>query len=72
MRGWTATMADIATYERVVARARKRLNDVIVDRADPPTLHLHRRRLLLAERRLEAAKAALLPASGRADDREPP
>lgn len=64
-------MADVATHERLVARARKRLDDVITDRADPPTIHLHRRRLLLAERRLEAARAAVPPASGQAGNREP-
>ena len=64
-------MVDVATLERQVARARRRLADVIADRADPPTIHLHRRRLLLAERSLEAARAALAPAHGSADAAEP-
>lgn len=55
---WELGMADVASLEQRVARARRRLADVIADRADPPTIHLHRRRLQLAERQLEAAKAA--------------
>lgn len=63
-------MADLATHERQVARARRRLADVIADRADPPTIHMHRRRLLVAERRLEAVRAALAPAQGPSDAAE--
>lgn len=70
MRVWKGVMADVAMHERLVARARRRLDDVIADRADPPTIHLHRRRLLLAERRLEAARSAAPPASGRVGSRE--
>ena len=49
-------MADVASLERRVARARRRIADVIADRADPSTTHLHRRRLQLAEQQLEAAR----------------
>jgi hypothetical protein len=56
-------MTDVTSLEQHVARARRRLADVIADRADPSTIHLHRRRLRLAEQRLEALKAAASPAS---------
>jgi hypothetical protein len=65
-------MADAAMHERRLAWAQRRLDAVIADRADPSTIHMHRRRLQLDERQLEAAEAAVRPVCPPAGRREPP
>ena len=65
-------MADLASLEQQVARAQKRLQDVITDRSNPSTIHLHRRRLQRAQQQLEAAKAATLPDGAQSGRTNPP
>ena len=65
-------MTGLAPLEQQVARARKRLEDVITDRSDPSTIHLHRRRLQRAQQQLEAAKAATLPEGPQSGRTGPP